>query len=76
MIVPNREIANTNLFTTTSAISNLAKSKGISEDIQMGVLRSRFTIASMNLSRESSVLSKASSIKYSAHIEAQSADPN
>ena len=38
--------------------------------------RGRFNISSTNLSRESSMLSKASSIKYSAYIEAQSADPN
>ena len=51
-------------------------SKGVSEDIQMDAPRSRSTIASMNSSRELLVLYKASSIKYSAHMEAQNTEPN
>ena len=76
MVAPNREIVNTNLFTTTLAMSDPAESKGVSEDIQMDAPRGRSTIASTNSSRELSVLSKASSIEYSAHMEAQSANPN
>ena len=57
-------------------MSNPADSKGVSEDIQMGAPRGRSAIASANSSRESSVLSKASSIEYSARMEAQSVDPN
>ncbi|KAL9712158.1 hypothetical protein Ac2012v2_005235 [Leucoagaricus gongylophorus] len=76
MVAPNREIANINSFTIPSAMSNPADSKGVSEDIQMGAPRGRSAIASANSSRESSVLSKASSIEYSARMEAQSVDPN
>jgi len=57
-------------------MSSPADSKDISEDIQIGAPKGRSTIASANSSRESSVLSKASSIEYSAHIEAQSIDSN
>ena len=76
MVAPNREIANINSFTIPSTMSNPADSKGVSEDIQMGAPRGRSAIASANSSRESSVLSKASSIEYSARMEAQSVDPN
>ena len=76
MVAPNREIVNTNLFTTTLVMSDPAESKGVSEDIRMDAPRDRSTIASTNLSRELSVLSKASSIEYSAYMEAQSANPN
>jgi len=76
MAAPNREIVNINLFTTTSAISDPAESKGVSKDIQMDAPGSRSTIASMNSSRELLVLYKASSIKYSAHMEAQNTKPN
>jgi len=58
------------------AISNPIESKVISKDIQIGALRGKTNVSSMNSSRELSVLSKASSIEYSAHMEAQSADPN
>ena len=55
-------------------MSNPADSKCVSEDIQIGAPRGRSTIASVNSSRELLVLSKASSIEYSAHMEAQSID--
>ena len=42
----------------------------------MNALKGRFAITSVNSSTESSVLSKASSIEYLAHIEAQSIDLN
>ena len=75
MVAPNKEITNINSF-TTSAMSNLTNSKGISEDIQMGALRGRSTVASTKSSRVLSMLSKASSIEYAAHIEAQNIDFN
>jgi len=55
---------------------NLLESKAISEDIQIDAPRGRATVSSTNLSKESSVLSKVSSIKYSTCIEVQSADFN
>jgi len=76
MVAPNREIVDINSFTILSAMSSPADSKGVSEDIQIGAPKGKSTIASANSSRESLVLSKASSIKYSAHIEAQSIDSN
>ena len=76
MVAPNREIVNINPFITSSAVSNLANSNCVSEDIQMGALRGRSTVTSMNLSRELSVLSKASSVEYTACIEAQNNDPS
>ena len=42
----------------------------------MDAPRGKSAIASTNSSKELSVLSKVSSIKYSAHMEAQSTDPN
>lgn len=76
MVMPNREIVNLNIFTFTSAISNPIESKASSEDILMGALRGRSIISSTNSLRESSILSKVSSIEYSACMEAQSADIN
>jgi len=67
--VLNREFANINSFTTSSAISNLIDSNGVSEDIQMGVPRGRSAITSANSSRASSMLSKAFSVEYTAHIK-------
>ena len=57
-------------------MSNLLKFKAISENIQMGTPRDKATVFSMNSSRESFMLFKASSIKYLTHIETQSTDPN
>ena len=74
MVAPNREIANINPFITSSAMSNLADSNCVSEYIQIGAPRGRFTVASMNSSRELSMLSKASSVEYTAHMEAQNND--
>jgi len=76
MVASNREIANTNIFTTTSAISDPVESKGVSENIQIDASRGKSAIASTNSLRELSVLSKVSSIKYLAHMEAQSTDSN
>ena len=76
MIVYNREIANINSFTILSVMSSLANFKDVSEDIQIDAPRGRSVITSANLSRDSSVLSKASYIKYSACMEAQSVNPN
>jgi len=76
MVVPNREFANINSFTTSLAISNLINSNSISKNIQIGAPRGRSTITSMNSLRVLSVLSKASSVQYVAHIEAQNLDPN
>ena len=76
MVVSNREIANTNIISFISAMSNPFKSKAVSKDTQIDVPRGKTIISSMNSLRESSVMSKASSIKYATHIKAQSIDPN
>ena len=70
MVVPNREIVNTNIIPSILAISNPLKFKAISEDIQISTSRGRTTVSSMNSSRESSVISKASSVKYTTCMEA------
>jgi len=41
MIVPNREIVNLNIFSSSSAISNTLEFNAISEDIQMDAPRDR-----------------------------------
>ena len=51
-------------------MSNPLESKVVSEDIQIGALKGRTTISSMNSLRESSVMSKVSSIEYATHVEA------
>jgi len=51
-------------------MSNLINSNGISEDIQISAPRGRSAITSANSSRVSSMLSKAFSIEYAAHMEA------
>jgi len=76
IVAPNREIVNSNISFSTLAMSNLLESKAVSENIQMGTPRGRATVSSMNLSRELSMLSKASSIEYLTCIEAQSTDLN
>ena len=76
MAVSNREIVNINSFTIPLAMSSLADSKDVFENIQMCVPRSRSAITNANSSRESLVLSKVSSIKYSACMKAQSIDSN
>jgi len=70
MIVPNREIVNINIFSSSSAMSNSLESIAIPEDIQMNAVRGKSTIFSMNLSKEFFVLSKSSSIIYTTHMEA------
>jgi len=57
-------------------MSNPIEFKVVSKNIQMGAPRDRTNVSSLNSSRESSMLSKASFIDYSTHMEAQSADPN
>jgi len=39
MVVPNREIANSNIFTSTLAMSNPVESKAGSENVPMGAPR-------------------------------------
>jgi len=55
---------------------NLKNSNFVSEDIQMGTPKGKSTIVSANSLRESSMLSKASSIEYTTYIEAQSNNPS
>ena len=69
MVVPNKEIVNLNILSSSSAVSNPLESNTISKDVQMSGPRSRTTVPSTNSSRESSVLSKAFSIEYLTHIE-------
>jgi len=76
MVAPNREIVNINPFITSSVMSNLADSNCVFKNIQIGALRGRFIIASMNSSRELFMLSKASSIEYTAYMEAQNDNPS
>ena len=76
MVVSNREIANTNLFASTSAMSNPCDINGVLEDINMNAPRGRTIIASTNFSRDSFVLSKVSSIEYYNYMKAQNNDPN
>ena len=70
IVVSNREIANRNIIPSILAMSNPLESKVVSEDIQIGALKGRTTISSMNSLRESSVMSKVSSIEYATHVEA------
>ena len=69
MVVPNKEIVNLNILSSSLAVSNPLESNTISKDVQMSGPRSRTTVPSTNSSRESSVLSKAFSIEYLTHIE-------
>ena len=69
MVVPNKEIVNLNILSSSSAVSNPLESNTISKDVQMSGPRSRTTVPSTNSSRESSVLSKVFSIEYLTHIE-------
>ena len=76
IVAPNREIMNTNIISSISAMSNSLESKAISENIQISASRGKTTVLSTNSSRESSVISKASSVKYATCMEAQSIDLN
>ena len=49
MVVSNKEIVNTNLFSITSAIYNFRKYNNISKNICIDILRERFNILSLNL---------------------------
>ena len=72
MVVPNREIVNTNYFLTTSAMSNSVEAKCISENINIDKPRGRSTLISRNMSRVVSVHSDLLSIPYIEQIENQS----
>jgi len=76
MVVPNREIANTNIFSSSLAMSNPLEFNASPKDIQMNAFRGRSTVFNTNSSRESSILSKSSSIVYATHMEAQSGNLN
>ena len=69
IVASNRKIANSNIFSSTSAIFNSLESKAISEDIQIDAFKDRAIISSMNSSRKSFILSKASSIEYLTHMD-------
>ena len=69
IVVSNREIANRNIIPSILAMSNPLESKVVSENIQIGAPIGRTTILSMNSLRESSVMSKVSSIEYATHVE-------
>ena len=62
MVVSNRKITNSNIFTSTSAMSNPVKSKTSFEDILMGALRGKSIVSSTNSSRESFILIKESGL--------------
>ena len=68
IVASNKEIANSNISSSTSAIFNSLESKAISEDIQMDAFRDKATISSINSSRESFMLSKVSSIEYLTYM--------
>jgi len=71
MVVPNREIANTNHFLTTSAISNLVEAKYILENIYINEPRGRSTLTSRNILRVMSAHSDLLSIPYIEQMENQ-----
>lgn len=75
MIAPIREIANTNNFSTTSAISIPNKCNDISKDVCINALRERSNMLSLNWSRKSLAHSSISSISYEIKIKAQSNYP-
>ena len=71
MIVPIRELAN-NTFSTLSNISSytaLAQTHSNlnMDNIDIGPLRERFPLSSINNSREPSILSEAFSLPYHEH---------
>ena len=74
MVMPNREIANINLSSYNSAMSNSMEVNAISEDINMDEPRGRSLLSSPNTSREMSAHSDLSSIPYVDRIEAQNND--
>ena len=71
MIAPIREIANTNNFSTTSAISIPNKCNDISKDICINASRERSNMLSLNWSKRSLAHSSISSISYEIKIEAE-----
>ena len=75
MIAPIREIANTNNFSTTSAISIPNKCNDISKDICINASRERSNMLSLNWSKRSLAHSSISSISYEIKIKAQSNYP-
>jgi len=74
MVMPNREIANINLSSYNSAMSNSMEVNAISEDINMDEPRGRSLLSSPNTSKGMSAHSDLSSIPYVDRIEAQNND--
>ena len=70
IVVPNREIANTNSFLNFSAMSNLVEAN-ISEDINMDEPRGRSVISSRVILKETLAHSDILSILYVERMEAQ-----
>jgi len=76
MVMPNREIANINLYSYNSAMSNSMEVNAISEDTNMGEPRGRSLLSSPNTSRGMLAHSDLSSIPYVDRMEAQNNDPS
>jgi len=76
MVAPNREIVNKNLLVTSLAMSCPKDINNDTKDVNMGPSRGRSNNSSVNSSRESSVVSKASTDIYATYIKIQSEDPN
>lgn len=76
MVAPNREITNTNLFASTSTMSNPCDINSVLENININAPRGRTIIVSTNFSRDSSVLFKASYMEYHDCIEVQNNNSN
>ena len=78
MVVPIRELANITLSTTIKTLStNILDqtSSSMNMDINMNIPRGRLSFPSNNSSRESSILSKASTIPYCERMEIQNNNP-
>lgn len=78
MVAPIRELANTSFSSTAKALSSdnqVQSSPSMDMDIDMTIPRGRSSSHSSNSSRESSVLSKASSVPYYEGMEIQSNNP-
>jgi len=76
MVVLNREILNKNLLVTSSAMSCPKDISNNTEDVNMGTPKEKSNDSSVNSSRESSIMSKASINVYATCMEIQSKDPN
>jgi len=78
MVAPIRELANITFSTTTKALSSNTldqMSLNMDIDIDVDVPRGRPSSPSNNSSRESSILSKASTVPYYERMEIQSNNP-